>query len=132
MRMPETAMDARLPYPTRWVEAVGGKVEEYIIPDRDKAAVLEKLYVFDPVPSLYETMFDVHEERHFQVGEFRVVRDAGMDMLVSPYFFKSGGTVIDWLPPDVKPGQSVRRKVRGKSGGFMETIYFGPMKRFAH
>ena len=77
MRVPETAVDARLPYPTRWVEAVGGKVEEYIIPDRDKAAVLEKLYIFDPVPSLYETMFDVHEERHFKVGEFRVVRDGG-------------------------------------------------------
>jgi len=132
MRMPETAVDARLPYPTRWVEAVGGKVEEYIIPERDKAAVLERLYVFDPVPSLYETMFDVHEERHFKVGEFRVVRDAGMDMLVSPYFFQSGGTVIDWLPPDVKPGQTVRRKVRGRRGGIMETMYFGPMKRFAH
>jgi len=122
----------RLPYPTRRVSALNGEVEEYIIPDREKTAVLEKLYIFDPVPSLYETMFDVHEERHFKVGEFRVVRDGGMDMLVSPYFFQSGGTVIDWLPPDVKPGQIIRRKVRGKSGGFMETMYFGPMKRFAH
>jgi len=113
------------------VEAVGGKVEEYIIPDRDKAAVLEKLYIFDPVPSLYETMFDVYDERHFKVEEFRGVRDAGMDMLVSPYFFNSGGTVIDWLPPDVKPGQTDRRKVRG-SEGFMETMYLGPMKQFAH
>jgi len=28
------------------------------------------------------------------------VRDAGMNMLVSPFFERSGGTVIDWWPPD--------------------------------
>ena len=132
MKQTQPESTSRLPYPTRWVSALNGDVEEYIIPDREKPAVLDLLYIFDPVPSLYETMFDVHEERHFKVGEFRVVRDGGMDMLVSPYFFQSGGTVIDWLPPDVKPGQTIRRKVRGKSRGFMETMYFGPMKRFAH
>ncbi len=90
----------RLPFPTRTVHAVGGTVEVYVIPDEKKAEVLEELYPFIPVPSLDEEMYDVHAEKKFKVKDFCVTKEAGMNFLVSPYYFESGGTVIDWLPVD--------------------------------
>ena len=92
----------RLPFPTRTVHAVGGMIEVYVIPDEKKAQVLEELYPFIPVPSLDEEMYDVHADKNFKVKDFCVTREAGMNFLVSPYYFESGGTVIDWLPVDSK------------------------------
>ena len=73
-----------------------GKVEVYIIPDEKKGEVLKKIYPFIPVPSLEDVMTDIHEDKKFKVKEFCVTREGKMNMLVSPYYFKSGGTVIDW------------------------------------
>jgi hypothetical protein len=100
-------------------------IEEYIIPDGEKARVLDSLYPFDPVPTLTEMMVDLHEEKPFRVGDFRVIRGAAMDMLVSPYFFNSGGTVIDWMPRDFKPGGVLSRRIRGRSTSVL-TISLGP------
>jgi hypothetical protein len=115
----------RLSYPTRPVPAGAEIIEEYIIPDEEKAQVLDDLYPFDPVPALPEMMFDLHEERPFRVGDFRVIRGEAMDMLVSPYYFNSGGTVIDWMPPDFKPGGTLSRRIRGQSTSVL-TCSLGP------
>lgn len=117
MRFKET--EPKLSYPTRLVSAGGEMVEEYIIPETEKTCVLEQLYPFDPIPSLSEMMYDLHEEKQFRVGEFRVTRESGMNMLVSPYYFKSGGTVIDWMPPDFKPGGTISRRIRGHSASIL-------------
>jgi len=117
--------DLRLPYPTRRVPAGPETIEEYVIPDEEKARVLDDLYPFDPVPALAETMYDLHEEKRFRVGDFRVIRGAAMDMLVSPYYFTSRGTVIDWMPPDFKPGETLARRIRGESASLL-TISRGP------
>ena len=92
--------EIKLPYPTRPLKVHGGMVEEYIIPDEKKAEVLEALYIFAPVPSLDEEMFDLHEGKKFRVKDFRVTWEHGRNFLVSPYYPSSGGTVIDWMPPD--------------------------------
>lgn len=105
----------RLPYPTRIIGTGASAIEEYIIPEEARGRVLDRLYPFEPLPGLDETMFDLHEEREFQVGEFRVFRGEDMDLLVSPYYPRSGGTVIDWMPPDLKPGETLERKIRGES-----------------
>jgi hypothetical protein len=115
----------RLPYPTRPVAAAEGDVDEYLIPDGEKARVLDSLYPFDPVPGLDETMYDLHEEKPFRVGDFRVFRGEDMDLLVSPYYDRSGGTVIDWMPADFKPGQTLARRVRGQSFSLL-TVSLGP------
>jgi len=115
----------RLSYPTCPVQAGAETIKEYIIPDEEKAQVLDHLYPFDPVPALTEMMFDLHEERQFRVGDFRVIRGAAMDMLVSPYYFNSGGTVIDWMPPDFKPGGILSRRIRGHSASVL-TCSLGP------
>lgn len=94
--------NSKLPFPTRTVRAAGGMVEVYVIPNEKKAEVLEELYPFIPVPSLDEKMYDVHADKKFKIKDFCVTREAGMNFLVSPYYFESGGTVIDWLPVDSK------------------------------
>ena len=88
--------DERLPFPTKLVQAPIGIVEEYIIPYDKKKEVLKKLYPFTPVPSLEATMTDIHENKKFKVKEFCVTREGEVNVLVSPYYFISGGTVIDW------------------------------------
>lgn len=114
-----------LPYPTRKVLEKGIVFEEYVIPEGDKRGVLNRLYPFDPVPDLDDMMYDLHEEKVFRVGDFRVIRGPVMDMLVSPFYFSSGGTVIDWMPPDFEPGCVISRPIRG-SDCSTTTICFGP------
>jgi hypothetical protein len=92
--------ESKLPYPTRPLKVQGGTVEEYIIPKDKKAEVLKDLYIFEDVPSLDEERFDLHEGRKFKVGDFRVTWENGRNFLVSPYYPSSGGSVIDWMPPD--------------------------------
>ena len=90
--------EGRLPYPTRPLKVQGGVVEEYIIPDDRKAEVLRQLYIFSPVPSLDEELYDLHEDKKFRVRDFRVTWEGGQNFLVSPYYPSSGGSVIDWMP----------------------------------
>ena len=93
--------DSRLPFPTRPLKVQGGTVEEYIIPDDQKEEVLRHLYIFDdPIPSLDEQLYDLHEGKLFTVRDFMVVWDNGHNFLVSPYYPSSGGSVIDWMPAD--------------------------------
>jgi hypothetical protein len=92
--------EPRLPFPVRTAQLHGGEIEVYEIPENQKASVLKELFPFIPVPSLDEEMYDVHAEKKFLVKDFCVTREGGMNMLVSPYYFESGGTVIDWVPAD--------------------------------
>ena len=92
--------DILLPFPLRKVHCVGGPVDVYVIPENQKQAVLNRLYIFFPVPSLDEVMYDLHAEKTFRVRDFLVTREGGENFLVSPYYFESGGTVIDWLPAE--------------------------------
>jgi hypothetical protein len=115
----------RLSYPTRTIGSGAAAIEEYVIPPEEKARVLEDLYPFEPVPKLLDVMFDLHEEKPFQVREYRVIRGKSMDYLVSPYFFNSGGTVMDWMPPDFKPGGTLSRRIRGSSASVL-TVSMGP------
>lgn len=89
-----------LPFPLKTVETAGGPVRIYEIPDDQRQAVLEKLYPFRPVPPLDAEMEDIHAEKTFRVRDFIVAREAGMNVLASPYYLESGGTVIDWWALD--------------------------------
>lgn len=88
--------DPLLPFPLKVVPSATGPVRIYEIPDDQKEAILEQLYIFRPVPSLDDVMEDIHAEKHFRVREFLVAREGGMNVLASPYYLESGGTVIDW------------------------------------
>ncbi len=87
-----------LPYPTRTlVMSIGPDAEEYVIPEGAKGQVLRDLYPFSCPPDISETMVDIHENKPFRVGDFKVIREDKRNYLVSPYYAKSGGMVIDWI-----------------------------------
>ena len=91
----------RLDYPSHEVVKDGGKtIELYDIPKKDREAVLQDLYLFEPCPRLDDTLFDLHEGRPFQVRDFLVVREDDSNFVVSPYYLHSGGTILDWIPLD--------------------------------
>lgn len=87
-----------LPFPLRTVQTAQGPVEVYEVPEEQKGAVLEKLYPGHPIPRLESMMEDIHAEKTFRVKEFMVTREGGMNVLASPFYLESGGTVIDWIP----------------------------------
>jgi hypothetical protein len=74
-----------------------------LVPPEDKQKLLEQLYPFVGIPALDATLRDIHEDREFVVRDFKVVREGGMNLLVSPYYYRSGGSVIDWVPIDPPP-----------------------------
>jgi hypothetical protein len=95
--------DPPLPFPTSVMTRDGKGCptsEEYLIPIHAKKEILESMYPFEGVPDLADTRYDIHEGKKFVVGEFKVVRENGTNYLVSPYYYASGGTVIDWMPAD--------------------------------
>ncbi len=110
-----TGIQDRLPYPTRRVMlSIGVEVEMYEIPSADRARVFEMMYPFTPMPSLDETVYDLHEGKYFQVGEYEVLREGESNFLVSPYYAESGGTVLDWVTnyDDGKERQVTKFQVR--------------------
>jgi hypothetical protein len=89
----------RLPYPTVPRKHSGNpaiKSAEYIIPQADKEKILKEMCPFREVPKMSARLLDIEENKHFVVKDFKVVREFGRDWLVSPYYYSSGGTVIDW------------------------------------
>lgn len=104
-----TAFDPPLPFPriTREADGLGRPTsEEYEIPADAKPKVLRQLYPFAGCPDVDEVVFDLHEEKRFRVGDFKVVREHGRNLLVSPYYYSTGGTVIDWFPEEDDDGDS--------------------------
>ncbi len=97
----ENPIEEKLPYPTQpMMFPDGTSVEEFIIPEEDKEIVLEQIYPFLPIPKLTDVIYDLHADKTFEVREFRVTWEHGMNYLVSPYYPESGGTVIDWMDED--------------------------------
>ena len=101
-----------LPFPRQplRLKALNRTVEEFVIPESRREEVLKALYPFLPIPALDDIMFDLHEGRHFRVRLFRVVREANINMLVSPFYDRSGGSVIDWMPVSQRTSQRLRRQ----------------------
>jgi hypothetical protein len=97
--------EKKLPFPTRPLKIGDHTIEEYVIPEDKKEEVLKQLYIYDPVPSLDEELYDLHEGRKFRVRDFKVTWEDGRNYLVSPYYPSSGGTVIDWMPADFEEDQ---------------------------
>ena len=89
-----------LPYPLKEVECADGTVQRiYEILDGDKAKVLADLYPMTDAPSIDDTLYDIHERKEFKVRDFLVIRWCEGNLLASPYFPQSGGSVLDWMPP---------------------------------
>ena len=42
-------------------------------------------------------LYDIHQRDSFVARDYRVIRERNRNMLVSPFFASTGGTVLDWL-----------------------------------
>jgi len=108
MSLPEKMMMLRiqgeqdeLPYPLHELKVARSGIErEYEIPEGDREAVLKRLCFIRPMPSMDDELLDLQEDKAFKVRDFRVIRWRGTNLLVSPYYPKSGGTLLDWAKPD--------------------------------
>lgn len=101
MRLQLTFYDPVLPFPIlphRTVWPGCGMSEEYLVPEEHKERLLHELYPYVEVPGMGAVVLDLHAKRRFVVREFKVVREQGMNLLVSPYYYQAGGSVIDWVP----------------------------------
>jgi hypothetical protein len=74
--------------------------EEYLIPDDMREETLRAFYIFDNPPSLDKELIDIHVDRPFVVRDYKLVREGHANLLVSPYYYEAGGTVIDWWDED--------------------------------
>ena len=90
--------DPMLPYLLRAAQSCRGLIQVYEIPEEHKANVLERLCIFRPVPDLEDLMEDIECGKTFKVKEFMVTREGAANVLCSPYYLESGGTIIDWWP----------------------------------
>lgn len=73
--------------------------ERYEIPDAERAKVLKQLWPFGgKPPALEEERFDLHAGKRFKVRDFLAYREDELNLLLSPYYPESGGSVIDWMP----------------------------------
>lgn len=120
--------DEILPYPilqhaTRWAGCPLS--EEYVVPPEDKTKLLLALYPFDKIPGMDVPLMDIHENKVFVVRDFKVVREEGMNMLVSPYYYRSGGSVIDWCP--VGPPEEEDEDEDASDDGSGVFLFGGPM-----
>lgn len=88
----------KLPFPLREV-----KSEEYVteyvydIPDVKKREVLQQIWPFTNPPSIDDVLFDIHEQNYFKMRDYIVIRFDECNMIASPYYFKSGGTIFDFF-----------------------------------
>lgn len=90
-----------LPFPLHPLKmASGPETQEYEIPQERRQQILRQLYPFLPIPSLDTRFFDLHQQTSFVAREFRVIRERDRNILVSPYYPQTGGTVLDWIPRD--------------------------------
>jgi len=87
-----------LPYPLKELDLGDAVIEEYVIPDEARELVLNQLYLFTPVPKLWQWKRDIHTNRVFQVRQYRVLRHGGRNWLFGPFVEDDGGSVIDWIP----------------------------------
>ena len=96
-----TGRQPELPYPLKDVECADGTVQRvYDIPDADKAKVLADLFPFAGGPGIDDILFDLHERKTFKVRDFLVIRWGEGNLVASPYFPRSGGMFVDWIPPE--------------------------------
>ena len=103
-----TGRRPELPYPLKDVECADGTMQRvYDIPAGDKARVLADINPLVDGPGIDDVMFDLHERKTFRVRDFIVIRWGEGNLIASPYFPRSGGMFVDWIPPEKANNQGI-------------------------
>lgn len=72
----------------------------YDIPTEELAEVVKKLYPFEEMPALDTLLFDIHEEEFTTLSKCKVIRWEKRNILVSEFYWRTGGTVLDLICKD--------------------------------
>ena len=103
----------KLDYPLKPLKMAYGKPEQvYEIPEEDKEKVLNDLWPFSDRPAMDETLYDIHEDALFVFKDAQVIRCRGRNMIVSPYFKKTGGMLVDFVRQEQKDERFHASEVR--------------------
>ena len=90
-----------LGFPLKRVSAEGFEDElVYEIPEDKKLEVLKELWPFVDTPDGDRVFLDIHSGKEVVFKECLVVRSNLRNLIVSPYYFESGGMVVDLISPD--------------------------------
>ena len=79
---------------------------EYLVPAEDKPVLLQRLCPFAWIPGPQDTLIDAVLNERFVVRDFKVIRESEMNFIASPYYYRNGGTVLDWEPLQPPPPKS--------------------------
>lgn len=91
-----------LPYELVEMEtSIGTKENLYSIPQDEKEELLKDLWPFTATPKMSERMFDIHEGKTFIFKDVQIMRWKNWNIIVSPYYLQSGGTLIDFVNPSL-------------------------------
>ena len=88
------------PLPYELVRHVDDEYEDellYLIPDDDKERVFKKLWPFVGMPKMDTVLLDIHSEQLVMLKHCSVIRWNKRNIIVSPHYFTSGGTVLDLI-----------------------------------
>ena len=91
-----------LGYPMQKREAANGDFEAvYLIPPEDKEKVVRQCWPYEGwEPDMESEVLDLHSRRTFKLKEAMVVWWDWRNILVCPDYLKTGGMVIDMVPPE--------------------------------
>lgn len=106
-----------LSYPVKKMALPGGSYEvEYVVPNKDKDALIKELNPLKNRLSANSTRFCLHQQKTFKLRKCRVIRYNGRNLLVSPWYDQTGGTLLDWVAPyRASKDESTPCKEPGKS-----------------
>jgi hypothetical protein len=75
-------------------------------------------------PALDARRYDLHERKDFTVREYRVIRERNRNFLVSPYYPRSGGMVVDWMQEEDGGETAVSMQTAKQSNQCAATVQF--------
>ena len=120
-----------LPFPLISTKmAYGEDAKEYVIPEEFRGGVLAELYPFFGCPALTDVRYDLHQKEFFTVSQYRVIRERGRNIIVSPDYPRTGGMVIDWVAgPGDKDMEDVKipRFIKKQNGDNAEILTSSPL-----
>lgn len=106
----------QLEYPLKELQMAYGKPEQvYEIPEKDKEKVLKDLWPFAGCPAIDETLYDIHEDATFVFRDAQVIRCRGRNIIVSPYYQKTGGMIVDFVRQDQRDESVFTSELKAKA-----------------
>ena len=77
----------------------------YIIPDDKRAALYPALVPFVEVPEMDAPLYDLHSKKLTSLRKCQVIRYKERNLLVSEFYYATGGMLVDLIDPRNAPNE---------------------------